>query len=81
MDPPEPSLTQEEMVARAVALRPKLVADQAETEKRTYYSHEMHEAFLAAGFYHLCGPGGPAPAGRRGRRGSPADAAVRGPAR
>ncbi|MBV9336590.1 MAG: acyl-CoA dehydrogenase family protein [Solirubrobacterales bacterium] len=56
LDPPEPGLTREEMVARAVALRPRLVADQAETEKRTYYSREMHEAFLAAGFYHLYVP-------------------------
>ncbi|MBV9334458.1 MAG: hypothetical protein JO243_01085, partial [Solirubrobacterales bacterium] len=56
LHPPEPGLTQEEMVARAVALRPRLVADQAGTEKRTYYSLQMHEAFLAAGFYHLYVP-------------------------
>jgi 3-hydroxy-9,10-secoandrosta-1,3,5(10)-triene-9,17-dione monooxygenase len=55
-EPPEPGLTQEEMVARAVALRPRLVADQAATEERTYYSRQMHEAFLAAGFYHLYVP-------------------------
>lgn len=54
--PPEPDLTPEEMVARAVALRPKLIAEQAATERRTYYSPEMHEAFLAAGFYHLYVP-------------------------
>src|SRR5436305_5487356 len=56
LEPPEPGLTRDEMVARAVALRPRLIADQAETEKRTYYSREMHEAFLAAGFYHLYVP-------------------------
>ena len=56
LDPPEPGLTQEELVARAVALRPRLIADQAETEKRTYYSLQMHEAFLDAGFYHLYVP-------------------------
>jgi 3-hydroxy-9,10-secoandrosta-1,3,5(10)-triene-9,17-dione monooxygenase len=44
------------MVARAVAMRPRLVADRAATEERTYYSSEMHEAFLAAGFYHLYVP-------------------------
>jgi 3-hydroxy-9,10-secoandrosta-1,3,5(10)-triene-9,17-dione monooxygenase len=55
-EPPEPGLTREEMVARAVALRPALVADQQETERRTYYSQEMHEAFLDAGFYHLYVP-------------------------
>jgi 3-hydroxy-9,10-secoandrosta-1,3,5(10)-triene-9,17-dione monooxygenase len=54
--PPEPDLTPEEMVARAVALRPALVADQEATEQRTYYSQEMHEAFLTAGFYHLYVP-------------------------
>jgi 3-hydroxy-9,10-secoandrosta-1,3,5(10)-triene-9,17-dione monooxygenase len=54
--PPEPELTPPEMVARAVALRPALVADQEATERRTYYSAEMHEAFLNAGFYHLYVP-------------------------
>jgi 3-hydroxy-9,10-secoandrosta-1,3,5(10)-triene-9,17-dione monooxygenase len=56
LEPPEPGLTPEEMVARAVALRPRLIADQEDTERRTYYSQEMHEAFLAAGFYHLYVP-------------------------
>ncbi|HSC03998.1 MAG TPA: acyl-CoA dehydrogenase family protein [Solirubrobacteraceae bacterium] len=56
LEPPEPGLTPEEMVARAVALRPRLIADQEATERRTYYSAEMHEAFLAAGFYHLYVP-------------------------
>jgi 3-hydroxy-9,10-secoandrosta-1,3,5(10)-triene-9,17-dione monooxygenase len=54
--PPDPGLSREEMIARAVALRPQLVADQEATEQRTYYSGEMHEAFLAAGFYHLYVP-------------------------
>jgi 3-hydroxy-9,10-secoandrosta-1,3,5(10)-triene-9,17-dione monooxygenase len=53
---PEPGLTREEMIARAVALRPALVAEQRATEERTYYSPEMHEAFLKAGFYHLYVP-------------------------
>ena len=44
--PPEPHLTPKEMVGRAVALRPALVAEQEATEQRTYYSAEMHEAFL-----------------------------------
>jgi 3-hydroxy-9,10-secoandrosta-1,3,5(10)-triene-9,17-dione monooxygenase len=56
LDPPEPDLTPDEMVARAVALRPELIADQEATERRTYYSAEMHEAFLNAGFYHLYVP-------------------------
>jgi 3-hydroxy-9,10-secoandrosta-1,3,5(10)-triene-9,17-dione monooxygenase len=54
--PPEPGLTQAEMIDRAIALRADLIADQAETEKRTYYSAEMHQRFLDAGFYHLYVP-------------------------
>jgi len=56
IEPPEPDLTPDEMVARAIGLRDRLIADQAATEKRTYYSPEMHEAFLNAGFYHLYVP-------------------------
>jgi 3-hydroxy-9,10-secoandrosta-1,3,5(10)-triene-9,17-dione monooxygenase len=56
LEPPEPGLTPDEMVARAVALRPELIADQEATERRTYYSQQMHEAFLNAGFYHLYVP-------------------------
>ncbi|HUA48838.1 MAG TPA: acyl-CoA dehydrogenase family protein [Solirubrobacteraceae bacterium] len=56
LEPPEPGLTPDEMVARAVALRPQLVAEQGATERRTYYSQDTHEAFLNAGFYHLYVP-------------------------
>ena len=56
MPAPEPDLTPREMIARAVALRPKLVAQQAECEERTYYSQELHEDFVAAGFYRLYVP-------------------------
>jgi len=51
--PPEPELTPNEMIARAVALRPKLIEQQAECEERTYYSEELHQDFVAAGFYRL----------------------------
>ena len=44
------------MISRAVALRERLIADQEATEKRTYYSQEMHQHFLGAGFYHLYVP-------------------------
>ena len=44
------------MVARASALRPKLLAQQAETEARTYYSEELHRDFDRAGFYRLYVP-------------------------
>jgi 3-hydroxy-9,10-secoandrosta-1,3,5(10)-triene-9,17-dione monooxygenase len=53
---PEPGLTADEMIARAVALRAALVAEQSATEQRTYYGPEMHDAFLKAGFYHLYVP-------------------------
>jgi 3-hydroxy-9,10-secoandrosta-1,3,5(10)-triene-9,17-dione monooxygenase len=49
--PPEPDLTPEELIARAVALRPELVERQADAEQRTFYSEEMHQKFLDAGFY------------------------------
>jgi 3-hydroxy-9,10-secoandrosta-1,3,5(10)-triene-9,17-dione monooxygenase len=48
---PEPDLTPDELVARAVALRPELIERQADAEQRTYYSEEMHQKFLDAGFY------------------------------
>ena len=54
--PPEPDLTQEAMIERAIAMRPELISDQAETEQRTFYSPEMHQRFLDAGFYHLYVP-------------------------
>jgi 3-hydroxy-9,10-secoandrosta-1,3,5(10)-triene-9,17-dione monooxygenase len=52
----EPVPTPDELVARAAALRPRLVAEQAETERRRYFSPELHEAFLEAGFYDLYVP-------------------------
>lgn len=53
---PEPGLTPQELLARAEAMRPRLLECQAETEQRTYYSKEMHEAFRAAGFYRTLQP-------------------------
>ena len=44
---PEPDLTPGELIDRAIALRPRLVEQQAQTEERTYYSQEMHEEFQA----------------------------------
>ena len=40
-----------EMLDRAIALRPLLVEQAAETEARRYYSDEIHRAFDDAGFY------------------------------
>ncbi len=53
---PEPDLTPEEMIARAVALRPQLRAEQAESDERGHYSEAMHQAFLNAGFYRCLQP-------------------------
>ena len=54
--PPEPDLTQEELVARAAALRPRVLEEAPATEKRTYYSPELHEEFERAGFYRMWVP-------------------------
>jgi 3-hydroxy-9,10-secoandrosta-1,3,5(10)-triene-9,17-dione monooxygenase len=48
--------TPAELIARAEAMRPRLVELQAETEQRTYYSQETHEAFREAGFYRMLVP-------------------------
>jgi 3-hydroxy-9,10-secoandrosta-1,3,5(10)-triene-9,17-dione monooxygenase len=44
------------LVEVARALRPRLVAEQAQTEERTYYSEELHQALLEAGFYRMYVP-------------------------
>jgi 3-hydroxy-9,10-secoandrosta-1,3,5(10)-triene-9,17-dione monooxygenase len=48
--------TSQELIRRAIELRPKLVERQAETEARTYYSEETHQDFLEAGFYRMLVP-------------------------
>jgi 3-hydroxy-9,10-secoandrosta-1,3,5(10)-triene-9,17-dione monooxygenase len=53
---PEPDLTPREIVARAAAMRPQLLEEQAETEARTFYSEETHRAFVDAGFYRILQP-------------------------
>jgi 3-hydroxy-9,10-secoandrosta-1,3,5(10)-triene-9,17-dione monooxygenase len=54
--PPEPDLAPAEIVARAAAFAPTLVERQAETEERTSYAPDTHEAFREAGFYRLLVP-------------------------
>src|SRR5947209_18907182 len=44
-------LTPQEMIDRAIALRPLLREQSADTEQRTYPSEEIHQACLDAGFY------------------------------
>ena len=48
--------TPEELIDRAVAMRPELIERAAETEARTYYSEELHEKFVEAGFYRTYVP-------------------------
>lgn len=54
--PPEPGLTEAEIIARAETIAPTLVARQAETEERTYYAPDTHEEFARAGFYRILVP-------------------------
>lgn len=49
-------VTPEIIIARARAVAPTLVAQQAEVERRTYYSQETHELFKRAGFYRILTP-------------------------
>src|SRR5262249_6597044 len=49
-------VTPDELVARADALRPRLLEEQAATEERGYYSEELHDAFREAGFYRIFVP-------------------------
>lgn len=53
---PEPGLTPAEIIRRAAALRPLLLADQANSEERGTYSVETHERFRKAGFYRILQP-------------------------
>ncbi|MDH4190612.1 MAG: hypothetical protein OEW21_10440 [Betaproteobacteria bacterium] len=53
---PEPELTPKEMIARAVALRARLRAEQDEADERGCYSPSLHEEFVKAGFYRCSQP-------------------------
>ena len=53
---PEPGLTVETLIERAVALRPLLRAEQDATEARGHYSPEIHQALKDGGFYRLLQP-------------------------
>jgi 3-hydroxy-9,10-secoandrosta-1,3,5(10)-triene-9,17-dione monooxygenase len=53
---PEPDLTPEEMVARASALRPQLLACQDECERLRTLPESTARAFLEAGFYRILQP-------------------------
>ncbi|HXQ27302.1 MAG TPA: hypothetical protein VN822_12910 [Candidatus Acidoferrales bacterium] len=53
---PEPNLTPDEMIQRAIALRPQLLAEQDETERRGVHSEAIHQEFRNAGFYRCLQP-------------------------
>ena len=53
---PEPDLTPEQMVARAVALRSHLRDEQDKTEARSRFSEETQKLFTDAGFYRILQP-------------------------
>ncbi len=53
---PEPGLDVATLVERAAALRPLLLAQQEESDRRGVYSDEVHEAFRQAGFYRILQP-------------------------
>ncbi len=53
---PEPGLTPQDMIARAVAMRPQLRVEQDESDARGAYSPAMHDAFVKAGFYRITQP-------------------------
>jgi 3-hydroxy-9,10-secoandrosta-1,3,5(10)-triene-9,17-dione monooxygenase len=53
---PEPGLTAEELIRRAIALRPMIREEQDASERRGYYSEELHREFLKAGFYRIVQP-------------------------
>ena len=54
--PPEPDLTPEALIARAKALRPKLIAQQDVNDAAGTYSADLHEEFVRAGFYRTLQP-------------------------
>jgi 3-hydroxy-9,10-secoandrosta-1,3,5(10)-triene-9,17-dione monooxygenase len=49
-------MTTQELVEKAIELRPLLIERQAETEELTYPARDLHEKFLAAGFYGMYVP-------------------------
>ena len=56
IDPPEPNLTPEELIARAAALRGKLRERQAECERLGRLPDATLQDYLDAGFYRVMQP-------------------------
>lgn len=53
---PEPELRPEDMIARAAALRPRLLEEQEEADRRGFYSADIHQCLLDAGIYRCLQP-------------------------
>src|SRR5579863_5368092 len=53
---PEPELTPQAMIDRAIAFQPRLRAEQDETERRGVHSEDLHHEFRKAGFYRCIQP-------------------------
>jgi len=53
---PEPGLTPQELIARAAALRERLLSEQDRSEAHGHHSPELQEAFVKAGFYRALQP-------------------------
>lgn len=54
--PPEPGLTEQEIVARAERIAATLVDRQPETEARGFYAPDTHQQLLDGGFFRLLVP-------------------------
>lgn len=54
--PPEPGLTEQEIITRAERIATTLVDRQQETEQRGYYGPDTHRELLDGGFYRLLVP-------------------------
>ena len=53
---PEPELTSDAIVERARALRERVLAEAPDAEERGTYSADLHDQFVAAGFYRILQP-------------------------
>jgi alkylation response protein AidB-like acyl-CoA dehydrogenase len=53
---PEPDLQPDDLIERAIALRPLLRDQQEANDERGCYSEELHQAFGKAGFYRVTQP-------------------------
>ena len=53
---PEPGLAAEQMIARAVALRPMVMEQATEAEALGGYTEALHREFIKAGFYRITTP-------------------------